>query len=436
MSDVGTKDATEKTRGRVRPIERFRESMRGSFVRGILGRGPARVTSRPRSSMKIAMYDDRHFSLYGAQRVMISLAVVLQRKGFHPVVVTGAHGPLADLAESADVPVCIVPIPAALDIYSGEALRAPPRRKIALARRAFRYSKRLHHVFEDLDVDIIFANALRPLLYCAVTAGRSSRPVIWFVQGARSFGIISVIAASLPDRVMMVSRGAEEVLPRPMRPFLRSKIFVNPPGIDQQRYLAPSTDRETTRAQLGLSPDAFVIVAVGSVEYRKGFDILLEALAIARTRAENLELVIAGSARGDIAQVYERKLVTFAERRELRVSFAGWVEDVPALMAASNLFVLSSRQERFGLVTIEAMASGLPVIVTRAGGSEETIVHEQTGLLVEPEDVSGLADAIIRIALDDELRQGLAREGRRRVLEHYTLDQFVDRFVRDMRSFR
>jgi len=382
--------------------------------------------------LRIALYDDRHFSAFGAQRVMVSLATQLKSRGWEPTIITGAIGSLSALADEAGVAVHIVPIPRQLDIYSGEALRAPFRTKLRLARFALRYSREIHLAVKALRSDIVFANALRPLLYCAVSRIRTRRPVVWFLQGGRSFRLVSVVAVTLPYRIMMVSQGAAKALPRPLRPLLLPRAFVNSPGIDVSRFAGRSADREQTRQRWGLPREAFLVAGVGSIEHRKGFDVLLRALDLARDRVPNLHVVIAGSTRGALAQAYERELLALARRRALPVSLLGWVDDTAGLMAAADVFVLSSRQERFGLVTVEAMASGLPVIVTRADGSEETIIDGESGLLVEPEDPSALADRIVRLATDSTLRANLAAGGRRRAQEHYTLDRFVDRFIAEM----
>ncbi len=108
---------------------------------------------------------------------------------------------------------------------------------------------------------------------------------------------------------------------------------------------------------------------------------------------------------------------------------AGYVEDMPALLAASDLFVLSSRLERHGLVTLEAMASSVPVIVTRAGGSEETVVDRQSGILVPPDSPQALADALVLLANDPAMRATIGARARERVEEHYEVEHFVTQFM-------
>lgn len=378
--------------------------------------------------MKIALFDDRYFSAYGAQRVMVSLASQLAARGWEPTVVTGAEGPLTDMAVEAGVPTSIVPVPPDLDVYGGEALRWSAARKARALGSIVGYNHQLHRRFDALGVDLVFANALRPLLY-SVGARIRRRPVMWFLQGGEQFGAVSYVAPLIPNRIMAVSEGALSAIPAPLRSLVARRCWVNSPGIDVSRHREP--DRSGRRA-LGLPDDATVVLVAGSIEPRKGFDVVVEALGRLRWDVPDLHLAVAGSARGAANEGYEGALRRRAAELGVPTTFLGWVDDMPSVMAAAEVFVLSSRLERLGLVTLEAMASGLPVVVSRAGGSEETVVDGESGLLVEPDDPAQLADALQRLHRDPALRQRLAAAGRRRVREQYTTDRFVDRFVDDV----
>lgn len=378
--------------------------------------------------MRIALFDDRYFSAYGAQRVMVSLAGHLRDRGWSPTVVTGGQGPLTDLAAAAGVPVRVVPIRPDLDIYGGEALRLSPAGKARLLRSLVGYAREVEHALDDLGTELLVANALRPLLY-SVSARLHRRPVLWLLQGGEQFGALSYVAPFIPHRTMTVSRGARAAVPPLLRPLVEARSFVNHPGIDLARY-HPVT--RGGRESLGLPSTATIVLVAGRVDRNKGFDVAIEALHLARRDVDDLHLAVAGRAHGTSDAEFEQLLRRRAAELQVPVSFLGWVEDMPTLMSNVDVFVLSSRREGFGLVTVEAMATGLPVIVTRAGGSEETVEDGVSGLLVPPDDPRALADALVRVASDDALRQRLAAAGRARAVERYTTEQFVDRFVDDV----
>ena len=99
-------------------------------------------------------------------------------------------------------------------------------------------------------------------------------------------------------------------------------------------------------------------------------------------------------------------------------------------MQASDIFLLASVGEAFGNVLTEAMACGAPVVASRSGGIEEIVVDGETGLLVPPRSSAAFADAIEKLATDPQLRNEMGRRARERVLEAFTLDQFVEKTIR------
>ncbi|HLM68760.1 MAG TPA: glycosyltransferase [Longimicrobium sp.] len=122
-----------------------------------------------------------------------------------------------------------------------------------------------------------------------------------------------------------------------------------------------------------------------------------------------------------------------AEKR-LPVTFVGWLDDLPELLAASDIFALVSREEGLGIVTLEAMATSLPVIVTYAGGSEETVVDGESGLIIQPDDPAALADRLRMLIRDPGLRSRLGERARQRCEGVFSESAYKARFfdlVRD-----
>ena len=108
------------------------------------------------------------------------------------------------------------------------------------------------------------------------------------------------------------------------------------------------------------------------------------------------------------------------------VTFAVIRRDVPALLAASDVFVMASLWEGLGLVFLEAMAAGLPVLASEVSAVPEVVLAEQTGLLVPPSDPAALGAAMGRLAGDAALRERLGRAGRERVGARFGLEAMVD----------
>lgn len=186
-------------------------------------------------------------------------------------------------------------------------------------------------------------------------------------------------------------------------------------------------------------PSGVELLFLGRLEPRKGIDLLLEALPGLLERHPGARCTLVG--RDDLP---DGRGSTFraafsAANPELvgagRVRFAGELgdDDLAAAVAAADVAVLPSRFESFGLVFVEAMAAGLPVVALAGSGAEEVVEDGVTGLLATP-DADGLAGAVDRLVGDATLRRRLGAAGRSRYLERYTVAAMADRFLDLFRS--
>jgi L-malate glycosyltransferase len=165
-----------------------------------------------------------------------------------------------------------------------------------------------------------------------------------------------------------------------------------------------------------------VIVNVGALVGHKGQKYLIDAMPIVLREVPDAHLVIFGE--GELRAPLEKQIKQLSLGK--RVLLPGFREDVMSLMKSADLFVMSSVTEGLGSAVLDAMAMGHAVVGTRAGGIPEAVIHEETGLLVEPADAKGLAAAIVRMLKDAALRKQLGESGRRRVAEHFGVDRLVE----------
>jgi D-inositol-3-phosphate glycosyltransferase len=191
-----------------------------------------------------------------------------------------------------------------------------------------------------------------------------------------------------------------------------------PCGTDIDRF--GEISRASARQQLGLAPEAKVVLYVGRFDPRKGIENLVRAVAQSKFRDENLKLILAGGSRPGQSDGIERERIEGIVR-ELGLTdctiFPGRLEEteLPVYYAAADVCVMPSHYEAFGLVAIEAMANRTPVVASNVGGLQFTVIPEITGLLVTPKDEAGFTTAIDRVLADPAWRDELGQAGRERV---------------------
>ena len=195
-------------------------------------------------------------------------------------------------------------------------------------------------------------------------------------------------------------------------------IDIIPCGTDIQRF--GSIGREAARAELEIAKDAKVVLYVGRFDQRKGIETLVRAVNESELRdSKNLKLIIGGGSTPGNSDGIERDRIEQIVH-ELGITdltiFAGRLSQdiLPTYYAAADVCVVPSHYEPFGLVAIEAMASGTPVVASDVGGLQFTVVNEQTGLLAPPQNVGAFASAIDRILFNPEWRDELGKAGRKR----------------------
>ncbi|AFZ45113.1 glycosyl transferase group 1 [Halothece sp. PCC 7418] len=221
------------------------------------------------------------------------------------------------------------------------------------------------------------------------------------------------------DRVIATSPQEEEHL----REFVSSQgeIQIIPCGTDTKRF-SPQPKAEA-KAKLGFSSDEQIVLYVGRFDPRKGIETLVRAFA--HSVAEKRKLVIVGGSdekRGDNSE--RDRIVELGEELGLRdrVVFAGRIghQLLPTYYASADVTVVPSHYEPFGLVAIEAMACGTPVIASDVGGLRFTVIHNQTGLLVSPQDEMGFAHAMEHILNHPHYAQKLQRRAIKRVQNYFS----------------
>jgi glycosyltransferase involved in cell wall biosynthesis len=221
------------------------------------------------------------------------------------------------------------------------------------------------------------------------------------------------------DRIITVSIGVSQAI-RSHTSIPRERILMSPNGVEPKEF-ALEKDRHPLRRMLELPQERPVAVTVGRLTRAKGYPYLQEALALIPAHQRPLTLIV-----GDGPERHELESRTRAMGLTQDIRFLGNRRDVPAVLAAADLFILASLWEGLPLVLLEAMAAGLPAVVTAVGGNPEVVEDGTSGVLVPAGDQQALAEAISDLLDDPPRRQQMGQAARERCERYFSLQRFIE----------
>jgi len=203
-----------------------------------------------------------------------------------------------------------------------------------------------------------------------------------------------------------------------------SHVHLVPNGIRADLFRADGRDPGPVREKLGAHPGEVLVAFISRLSKRKNPESLIDAARKLADSGLPLKFIIAGSGSAE----YQAKLNARAEGLD-NLTFVGHWSDVPELLSAIDIFVLTSHIEPFGLAPLEAMSMQKAVIVSPADGFKDFMRSEGNGIVLERNDADCLAAAITRLAKDPDLRKKMGIEGRKTVETDFTSDVMVDRTI-------
>jgi glycosyltransferase involved in cell wall biosynthesis len=279
-------------------------------------------------------------------------------------------------------------------------------------------------------VDVVFGWMSKAHLYGGVAAALLGLPAVWFQHGSPSRKqMLDRMSAAVPARCVFACSShiarMQQALLHPAR-----RVRVVNPGVDIVRFdKSRGRNPEELREALGLPRDERIVGMVARLQRWKGVHTLIEAMPNVIAGFPDVRCVIVGG-KHDLEPEY----ASFVESRisELgltdRVLIAGFQENVPEWMQAMDVVVHASDNEPFGMVVIEAMALGKPVVSVNRGGPLEIITNGVDGLLVPHGDSGELAEAIVGLLADEPRRLEMGRRARTRASE-FSTERFAARIA-------
>jgi len=349
----------------------------------------------------------------GAEKIVHDLAIGLSAKGHHVHVATLLDAPnapatLTDNLAGHGIGVTRLAMRSKVDLPRLSALAS-------LLRRSRPHILHTHLWHADMAAKAVLPAVWRrrPALLSTIHIA-DRRPVHWRFA-------IDRLTQPWVDQTAFVSRSVMHFYRRRVGLAAR-KCVVVPNGIDLTAYQT-LPDRLQARARWISASAEPVIGTIARLDPQKGLPVLLHAFSKLARRWPQAALLIAGT--GPERDPLERLAAKLGIADRLHM--LGFQHDVRPVLAALDVFVLPSRWEGFGLATLEAMAAGLPVVVTDVPGSRDLVHHEQTGLVVPPNDSHALAQAVARCLSHADLRAQLGRQARI-AAGAFTVQRMVDRY--------
>lgn len=289
----------------------------------------------------------------------------------------------------------------------------------------FRFSIlfRLVRILKEHNVDIIHCHAHKSTVYGTVAAVLAKTPVVLsHVHGldrTRNMGrrLLNFFLFKRVNRIIGCARSVREDVLKNNWSVPREKISVLENSVDYERFADVSISKEDAKRILGLPSDAFVFGTIGRLAPTKGQLYLIEAFAKVKQKLPKSMLLLIGDGRLENVLRAEASKTGFGKS----IHFFGWRTDIPQILKALDVFVLSSLSEGITRAILEAMAAGVPCVATEVGGILEIISGNNVGTLVPPKDSEALTQAMINIAnLTDEKLEKQVEKAQNRVRQFYS----------------
>ena len=364
----------------------------------------------------------------GAQEnTLLTAAGQVEEYGDDVIVVTGpGAGPEGSLEEWA--------------LQRGLAVRLIPEMGRAIRPwKDWRSYQAIATAIRELSPDIVHTHSSKAGILGRAAAHRQQVPVVHTIHGAAfHFGQSRLSQAVFRQAERWAARRCQKLISvcdAMTRQYVNARIATPEmfttiySGMDVEPFLDPPRSREEVRAELGFQDDDIVVGKVARLFNLKGHRYLLEAASQIIEKCPRARFLLVGD--GPLRDQFEARI----SRDGLADHFvlAGLVPPgrIPELLHATDLVVHASVWEGLARVLPQSMIAGKPVVSFEIDGAPEVVLHEETGLLVQPESVEGLIESVTRLASDQELRDRMGNAGCRRWTETFRYQEMA-RLVREV----
>jgi glycosyltransferase involved in cell wall biosynthesis len=350
----------------------------------------------------------------GGDRVFMQLAEGMKAKGYGITVGCVPRGVLAERLRELGIEV------EGFNMYSKYNIRT------IFQMAKFMKQKNIHIVHTQGGRAPVFGRIAARLAKVPIVI--STNPLLIDRESHRDVNKLKRLAYLLIDILTSIHVDRFLVLSEPHREAIIADYNTEPSkvvkiynGIELDKYDAKLSNGLTVRRELGIAPGSSIVGFIGRLIYQKGLPFFLQAASKVITTFPDVMFLIVGD--GPLKAELE-KLSNGLNIRQNCI-FTGFRQDIPDILSAVDMLVMSSLYEGMPMVILEAMAASKPVIATNVGGIPELVKNGETGVLVPPEDVDVLAESIIDLLKNKDKAQQMGLAGRKRVEEEFDVNIMV-----------
>lgn len=372
--------------------------------------------------MNVIFTEAYYDSLTGAQRSMLPLVTHCNK--ISPHILCPSNGDFTKEVRSRNINCTVLEFPQELDKPGSELTKRSLSNYLRVGASLSYYQKKVYNNLKMCSPDLLYCNNIKSLILFGFSARMLGIPIVLYARVAGDGGILDELALLLSSTIITISDG--------VRSRYQSSIWNTPietiyTGVNTEKFSRSRTQYDFPIKSKDLTDnEMFVLTQVASITPRKGQLDLLRAVSEISDKF-NITVRFIGET---YSEEYYQKLLDFIDHHSLEeyVEFHGWQDDVRPYYYASDATVLPSYNEGFPRTILESLAMRTPVISTDAGGTDELIKHNETGLLTPIGRPDIFAENIKKLIINHELRNRITEKGFHVVLNEFSEDIYIQNF--------
>ncbi|RFS19568.1 glycosyltransferase family 1 protein [Chitinophaga silvatica] len=350
----------------------------------------------------------RQGKIGGGESHVLDLVATLNKEEFEPVVLSFTDGPMITALEAMNIPVTVIQSEKPFDLRVWKAVK----RFIAAE-----------------NIDIVHVHGTRANTNVLWAARSLGLPIVYTVHGwsfheglhpiSRRLRIAAEKFITRKANINICVSAANQHTGTLALGKFNSIVIRN--GINLQKFNADASYPDL-RAYFNIPANKVVVCFIARMTYQKDPITMVKAFAKASLAAPQLHLIMVGD--GELKEEAMKEAVSNGVQD--KITFAGFRQDVPALLNAADIYCLPSLWEGFPIGVLEAMAMGKAVVASDVDGTKEAVSHNENGVLVQAQNISSIAAALVALATDQSRRNSLQQEARKTVLQRFNVTKMTN----------